>query len=122
MVSPLKASSGQFPFHCSLGVSTRKARLAGVPSPAASIVARKGRALRQNLWFEYGFLTDTSEEYDIAKMVIVSKATGTAIAPIRERLQDVYDALVILALEIFSHLRYNQKKRQRSARYARGYL
>ena len=47
----------------------------------------------QNLWLEYGFLTDTSEEYDTTKMAIVSKATGTTIAPIRERLQDVYDAL-----------------------------
>ena len=41
MVSPLKVSSGQFPFHCSLGVSTRKARLAGVPHPVVDIVAKK---------------------------------------------------------------------------------
>ena len=39
MVSPLKVSSGQFPFHCSLGVSTRKARLAGVLHPVVDIVA-----------------------------------------------------------------------------------
>ena len=41
MVSPLKVSSGQFPFHCSLGVSTRKARLAGVLLPPVGIVAIK---------------------------------------------------------------------------------
>lgn len=41
MVSPLKVSSGQFPFHCSLGVSTRKARLAGVLHPVVDIVALK---------------------------------------------------------------------------------
>ena len=41
MVSPLKVSSGQFPFHCSLGVSTRKARLAGVLHPVVDIVAIK---------------------------------------------------------------------------------
>lgn len=43
MVSPLKVSSGQFPFHCSLGVSARKARLAGVPHPADNIVAMKSQ-------------------------------------------------------------------------------
>lgn len=44
MVSPLKVSSGQFPFHCSLGVSTRKARLAGVLLPPVGIVAYKVNA------------------------------------------------------------------------------
>lgn len=39
MVGPFKVSSGQFPFHCSLGVSTRKARLAGVLHPVVDIVA-----------------------------------------------------------------------------------
>lgn len=41
MVGPFKVSSGQFPFHCSLGVSTRKARLAGVLHPVVDIVALK---------------------------------------------------------------------------------
>ncbi len=42
MVSPLKVSSGQFPFHCSLGVSTRQS-LAGVPHPVVDIVATCGK-------------------------------------------------------------------------------
>ena len=62
MVGPFKVSSGQFPFHCSLGVSTRKARLAGVLHPVVDIVANQGRVLtRQNLLdklWKYDFYGD----------------------------------------------------------------
>ena len=60
MVSPLKVSSGQFPFHCSLGVSTRKARLAGVPHPVVDIVANY-KLFKPG---SFAFVADTSRRGD----------------------------------------------------------
>ena len=68
MVSPLKVSSGQFPFHCSLGVSTRKARLAGVPHPVVDIVAIKVKWKFQNIEFEKkGIRNQAAEQFKIER-------------------------------------------------------
>lgn len=68
MVGPFKVSSGQFPFHCSLGVSTRKARLAGVLHPVVDIVAIKVKWKFQNIEFEKkGIRNQAAEQFKIER-------------------------------------------------------